>query len=130
DVAGPTECERFIVIIELQLAFGRNAHGIKNRPMHFDNFLERVPHIIIGAVYAVLNVEISRLRDAVLLNRQLFASTIERNLSTAVIGELVAQLVTEKTPVLYEVQQRTGMPILGFLLGSDTSAARRARRVG
>src|SRR5215472_17448607 len=45
------------------------------------------------------------------------------------VGELLAQLIAEETPILNEIEQRARMPILRFLLSGNACATRGAGSV-
>src|SRR5262245_42679527 len=130
------ERERLGVIIELQFA-ASDAHGVEDSLMHLDDFLETLAHIVVIAVDPISDerpfqlqlVEIGRFRNAVFLDGQLLARAIERDLPDCVVAELLAQLITEETPILNEIEQRAGMPILRFLLSGNACATRGAGSV-
>src|SRR5262249_40123545 len=136
DMTRAEEVERLGIVIGLQLA-ASDAHGIEDSLMHLDDLLERLAYIIVIAVDPILNerpfqlqlVEIGRLRNAVFLDGQLLASAIEGDLPNRVVAELLAQLIAEETPILNEIEQRAGMPILSFFLSGDASAARCTRHI-
>src|SRR5262249_400223 len=136
DMTRAAERERLGVIIELQFA-ASDAHGVEDSLMHLDDFLETLAHIVVIAVDRISDersfqlqlVEIGRFRNAVFLDWQLLARAIERDLPDRVVTELLAQLIAEETPILNEIEQRAGMPILGFLLSGNACAARGAGSV-